>query len=139
MNAIIRPSAVQSLMLSYLLRGQSPSCVRKFGRVEQAIWSCVAGRVSAQEIADCIASRLDPSPEEDRRVQSWSPITRALAARLEEALQSMSPAEPALLNAFCDDVLRFAATVWQSWQDGYDAGWEDHFASTMATADRLDS
>lgn len=138
MNAIIRPSAVQSLMLSYLLRGQSASCVRNFGRVEQAIWSCVAGRVSAQEIADCIRKSLDPDLAK-KQADSVSPITRTLAVRLEDALESMSPAQPALLNAYCDDVLRFAATVWQSWQDGYDAGWEDHFASTVACAERLDS
>lgn len=139
MNAIIEPQGVESLLLSILLKGQPRSCALAFCRVEGAIWACIARQDSAESIGRCIELAL--TQEEPSSCPARSATLEKLYAALGEALASMRDPDAELLLAYCDDVMRFAATVWQSWQDGYDAGWEDFHRSTLSHAgpSRMDS
>lgn len=137
MNAIIQPQGVESLMLSILLRGQTRACAQAFCRVEAAIWSCISKHDSAEAIGRCIERGICDECED----HGQSPPSRSLSHLeqcLSEAMSSMADPDTELMLAFCDDVMRFAATVWQSWQDGYDAGWEDHHRAQQDLS-RLDS
>lgn len=98
-------------------------CTQAFGRVEAAIWSCISQRDSAGAIGACIELAMR-APDEQNKSPASASLQR-LHHALKDALASMLDPEPELLLAYCDDVIRFAATVWQSWQDGYDVGWED--------------
>lgn len=140
MNAIIEPQGVESLLLSILLKGQPRACALAFCRVEGAIWACIAKQDSAESIGRCIELALTQDPKEEQQ-QDRSATLERLYASLGEALASMREPDAELLLAYCDDVMRFAATVWQSWQDGYDAGWEDFHRTTMphAAPSRMDS
>lgn len=139
MNAIIEPQGVESLLLSILLKGQPRACALAFCRVEGAIWACIARQDSAESIGRCIELALTQDQESTEPARSTT--LEKLYQSLSAALASMREPDPELLLAYCDDVMRFAATVWQSWQDGYDAGWEDFHRSTLPHAGppRMDS
>lgn len=124
-----------SPLMQCLMQGCSDACIAWFGTIERRIWDCVRCNLPAEWIGICIARSMgDEPPDEMLHSMDEEEHLRNLHLAICSARSNLGDIDDQVVLAFCDDVMRFAATVWQSWQDGYDAGWDDGVRSCHSPA-----